>query len=142
MGAQASASTWMDNGPGQPAGGERLSDPSATPGQRTYALVMHLSLIASHFVPPALVVAPLVMWLIKKDESAFLDDHGREATNFQLSLLLYALLIGALSIVSCGIAAVAFIPLYVLAIVGMVLGAAAANRGEYFRYPACLRLIG
>jgi uncharacterized Tic20 family protein len=142
MGAQAYASTWMDNGPGQPVRGERLSDPSATPEQRTYALVMHLSLIASHFVPLALVVAPLVMWLIKKDESAFLDDHGREATNFQLSLLLYALLIGALSIVSCGIAAVAFIPLYVLAIVGMVLGAAAANRGEYFRYPACLRLIG
>ncbi|MBX3402821.1 MAG: DUF4870 domain-containing protein [Phycisphaeraceae bacterium] len=142
MGGQAYANAWMNEQPGQPVRGERLVDPAATSDQRTYALIMHLSLIASHFLPLALVIAPLVMWLIKKDESAFLDDHGKEATNFQLSLLLYALLIGALSIISCGIAAVAFIPLYVLAIVGMVLGAAAANRGEYFRYPACLRLIG
>ena len=142
MGGQAYASAWMNEQPGQPVRGERLVDPAATSDQRTYALIMHLSLVASHFFPLALVIAPLVMWLIKKDESAFLDDHGKEATNFQLSLLLYALLIGALSVVSCGIAAVAFLPLYVLAIVGMILGAAAANRGEYYRYPACLRLIG
>lgn len=142
MGGHAYANVWMNEQPGQPVRGERLVDPAATSDQRTYALIMHLSLVASHFLPLALVIAPMVMWLIKKDESAFLDDHGKEATNFQLSLLLYALLIGALSVVSCGIAAVAFIPLYVLAIVGMVLGAAAANRGEYYRYPACLRLIG
>lgn len=142
MGAQAYASMWMENEPGQPARTEPLRDPAATPDQRTYALIMHLSLIASHFVPLALIIAPLVMWLIKREESAFLDDHGKEAVNFQLSMLLYALGIGALSLVTCGIAALAFIPLYVLAIVGMVLAAAAANRGEYYRYPACLRLIG
>ncbi len=136
---QGVASAWMSE-EDVPTPRERAVDPSATPDQRTYALILHLSLIASHFIPFALVLAPLVMWQMKKDESPFLDDHGREVVNFQLSLLLYSLGLTVLTALTC-VTVVGFIPLYILAVVGMVMGAVAAHKGEYFRYPATLRLI-
>ncbi len=140
MGQAAYAKTWMfDNTEQSPR--ERLVDPNVTSDQKTYALLIHLSLLATHFVPFALVLAPLIMWQIRKGDSPFLDDHGREAVNFQLSLLLYGVGLALLSVITCGFGAIGFIPLYILALVGMILGAVAANRGEYFRYPATMRLI-
>lgn len=122
--------------------GQRLVDPSASQDQKTYALLMHLSLIATHFVPLALVLAPLIMWQIKKSESPYIDDQGREVVNFQLSLFLYSLAIIPLAFITFGLAAFLFYPvLYILAIVGMIKGAIAASKGEYFRYPATMRLI-
>lgn len=125
-------------GMGEHAESPRHVDLTVTADQRTYALFMHLSLILAHvFIP----IAPaLIMWLIKRKESPFLDDHGREALNFQISLLIY-FCISLVLVPACGIGFVGMAALYILGIVGMVLGAAAANRGEYFRYPATLRLI-
>jgi len=140
MGQAAFANSSMFEEPVQNPG-TKLVDPAATQEQKTYALIMHLSLLASHFVPFALVLAPLIMWQIKKDESAYLDDQGREIVNFQLSLLLYGVLLTVLALITCGFAAIGFIPLYILAVVGMIMGAIAAGKGEYFRYPATMRLI-
>ena len=143
MGQAAYASAWMPNETVQsPFSRDRLVDPAVTSDQKTYALLMHLSLIATHFVPFALVLAPLIMWQIKKSESAYIDDQGREVVNFQLSLFLYTLAIIPLAIVTFGLAAFVLVPaVYILGIVGMIMGAVAANKGEYFRYPATMRLI-
>lgn len=115
----------------------RVIDPDATPSERTYATLLHLTLLLFHFVFP--VIPALVMWQIKKDQSPFLDDHGKEAVNFQISVLIYGLCSGLLMLVGIGFLLLPVV--YVLGIVGMILGAVAANRGEYFRYPACIRLI-
>ncbi len=141
MAQAACASTWMHNENGHNPHA-RLVDPNVTADQRTYALFMHLSLIATQIIPFAIVILPLIMWQIKKDDSRFLDDHGRETVNFHISLLLYSVGIVLLSLITCGLAAVAVVPLYILGIVGMIMGAIAANRGEYFRYPATIRLVG
>ncbi len=131
------ASPTMNDGP-RTAGG-RLVDPQAEEGERLYAMFTHLSLLAAHFVP---VVPALVMWLIKRDKSPYLDDHGREAVNFQISLLLYmVVIIPVIGLLTCAIGWFLYLPLYVLAIVGMIRGAIAANRGEYYRYPATIRLL-
>lgn len=140
MGQAAFASTWMPDETVQTPR-ERLVDPNVTDDQRTYALIMHLTLIAFHFIPFALVIAPLIMWQIKKTESPYIDDQGREIVNFQLSMFLYGLALMALTFITCGIAAIGFLPLYALAIIGMIMGAIAASKGEYFRYPATMRLI-
>ncbi len=116
---------------------ERVIDPDATPSERTYATFLHLTLLAFHIVFP--VIPALVMWQIKKSESPFLDDHGKEAVNFQISLLIYGL--GAALLMVVGIGFLLLPVVYVLGIVGMIMGAVAGNRGEYFRYPMCLRLI-
>lgn len=115
----------------------RLVDPQATSTERTYALINHLTLLVH---VPAPVVPALIMWLIKKNESPFLDDHGKEAVNFQITLVGYYLVSAALTPL-CGVGVGLMFATYALGLVGMVMAAMAANRGEYFRYPACLRLI-
>lgn len=122
-------------GPAEAPG--RLVDAQATNTERTYALINHLTLLAHVPMP---VVPALIMWLIKKNESPFLDDHGKEAVNFQITLVIYYLASLALTPL-CGIGMGLMIATYALGLVGMVMGAMAANRGEYFRYPACLRLV-
>ncbi len=117
--------------------GVRVTDPDATADERTYATFIHLTILLFHFVIP--IIPALIMWQIKKARSPFLDDHGKEAVNFQISLLIYFVVSAVLSAVLIGIPMM--IGVYVLGIVGMIMGAVAANRGEYFRYPMCMRLI-
>jgi uncharacterized Tic20 family protein len=117
---------------------ERIVDAAAAEWERTYAMCLHLSLLLVHFLMP--VVPALVMWLVKRDRSPFVDDHGREAINFQVSLVLYGLAAVPLMLF-CGLGAVVLIGAYVLGIVGMILAAIAAQRGEYFRYPATIRFL-
>lgn len=78
------------------------------------------------------IIAPIIMWNIKKDESPFLDDHGREAINFQISLIIYSILIIPAGILTCGIGFIFFpVPIYAIA----------ANRGEFYRYPMTMRFL-
>jgi uncharacterized Tic20 family protein len=112
-------------------------DDQAQEWERTYAMCLHLSLLTVHVVMP--VIPALVMWLIKRDRSPFVDDHGREAINFQLSLVIY--FVASIVLFFCGIGVVIAMAVYVLGIVGMILGAVAAQRGEYFRYPATIRFL-
>jgi uncharacterized Tic20 family protein len=117
----------------------RLVDPHATEWERTYAMFTHLALISIHF---GLAVVPtLIMWLIKRDKSPYVDDHGREALNFQLSLLLYALIALVMTLITCGAGVVLYIPIYILGITGMILAAVAANKGQYYRYPMTIRFL-
>jgi uncharacterized protein len=123
--------------PGKPG---RLVDPLAQEWERTYAMFVHLALLAVHFIPVP-VVPSLVMWLIKRDRSPFIDDHGREAVNFQISLVIYTVLTTIAALVTCGVGAVLYVPVYILGLVGMILASIAANKGEYYRYPACIRFL-
>ena len=118
----------------------RVVDPQAQEWERLYATFLHLSTLTFHFGIP--VIPGLIMWLIKRDRSPFVDDHGREAVNFQISLLLYALIIiPVVGIITCTLGFILYIPLYALGIVGMIMAAIAANRGEYYRYPATIRFL-
>ena len=127
----------------------RVAHPDVTPDERTFALFMHLSVLAHTFLPVVAILIPILMWHNKRQQSAFLDDHGREVINFHITLLLYALVlpivVTIVGVLTCGIGLALLIPAialpYALGLVGMVLGAMAANRGEFFRYPMCLRLI-
>lgn len=116
---------------------------AAEADDRSYATFTHVVPLVSHLGGPFILplVAAVIMWQIKKDQSPFLDDHGRESTNFQLSLLIYAVLIIPLAVMTCGMGALLAIPLLVLNIVGCVLAAKAAHRGEYYRYPMSIRVV-
>jgi len=114
-----------------------MAGPETTPTERNIALACHLLLLAGQIVP---VVPSLVLWLVKRDESGFIDDHGKEAVNFQITLLIYVV-ISLVLMPACGIGAVLFAGVYVLAIVTMILASIAASNGRYYRYPMCLRMI-
>lgn len=133
MGAWATA---MPPNASQP----RYTDHIASPGERTYVLFNHLTAFAYFAWIP--VVPALIMWLIKRKESPFLDDHGREAVNFQISLVIYsALLLPVVAVITCGVGMVLYLPLFALAAIGSIMAAIAANKGEYYRYPATIRLL-
>jgi uncharacterized Tic20 family protein len=117
---------------------ERIVDAHAEEWERTYAMCTHLSLLMAHFLMP--VIPALVMWLIKRDRSPFVDDHGREAINFQLSLVIYMIL-GGILIPACGVGFAVMAGAYILGIVGMILASIAGHRGEYYRYPATIRFL-
>jgi uncharacterized protein len=87
-------------------------------------------------------VLALVMWLNKREKSVFVDDHGREALNFGISLLIYSVLTFVAGFPTCTVAWFVGPPiLAVLALVGYISGAKHAARGELYRYPMCLRLV-
>jgi uncharacterized Tic20 family protein len=96
--------------------------------------------VAAHLGPLLLsFLAPLVVWLVFRDRSQFLDRTGKEALNMQISYLLYGLVAGLSIILLVGLVLLPAVGLawFVLMIVATV---KVANHEE-FRYPAILRLV-
>jgi uncharacterized Tic20 family protein len=107
--------------------------------ERTWGLIVHLSALAGFIVPFGHIIGPLVIWLIKKDESPFVDDQGKESINFQISMTLYAVVAAVLILVVIGI--FLLIGIGILDIVLVIVAAVKANAGEKFRYPLTIRFI-
>jgi uncharacterized protein len=122
-----------------PTASARLSDPAASANDRTYATFMHLMLVIATFTAVPLILGPLIMWLLKKDHSPYINDHGKEALNFNLSIFIY-MIAAALTFV-CGLGIVIMPAVWIFGLIFSVIAAIAANRGEYYRYPACIRII-
>lgn len=126
---------------GGPFRGDRFYDAGAFERERTYAVFTHLTAILV-FVIGIPVIAPLIMWLVKRYDSPFLDDHGKEAVHFQISLCCYGLFLIPIGFITLGVGAiVGGIGIFILGIVGMIMAAQAAHRGEYFRYPMTMRFF-
>lgn len=108
---------------------------------RTWGMLAHLSALIGFIIPFGNIAAPLVVWLIKRDEMAFVNDQGREALNFNISIAIYALAAGFLALITLGL--LFFLPILV-ALAGAVFAIIAgvqANKGEYYRYPLTIRLV-
>lgn len=116
----------------------RWIDEDAPKSERDLSVAMHLCMPLAIFFQ-VLLFAPLVVWLIKKEDSPFVDDHGRESVNFMISVLIYSVIAGALTIVLIGFPLL--LVLAVLMAVGGIRGAMAANRGEFYRYPMTIRFL-
>ena len=107
---------------------------------RTWAMLCHLGGLGVYIVPTiGHLLAPLIIWLIKKDESPFVDDQGKEALNFQISITIYALVALLLTLIVIGFALLLVIGIFDL--IMMIVAAVKANSGEKYRYPLCIRLI-
>jgi uncharacterized Tic20 family protein len=114
--------------------------PLTTVDERNSAMLCHLLSIFTGFF------GPLILWLVKKDESPFINHHGREALNFQITVFLAHLVLFGLMLVSIFVfVGVFLIPLLfvlpLLALIAEIMACMAANRGEWHRYPCSLRLF-
>lgn len=69
-----------------------------TTHQKNIAAVIHLSTLAKYVFPFGNFIMPLVLWTMNKEKSSFIDDHGKQAINFQLSIFLYFVLVSCLTI--------------------------------------------
>jgi len=110
-----------------------------TQEDRTWGMLAHLGGFAGYIIPFGHILAPLLIWLLKKEKSAFIDDQAKEALNAQISYTIYAMVSGVLTLVLIG-----FVLLFIVIIVAdvcMIMGAIAANQGCAYRYPVILRLV-
>ena len=85
------------------------------------------------------VIGPLIIWLIKKDESSFVDNQGKESLNFQISFTIYCAISAILIVVVIGI--ILLIALGIGFLILVIIASIKANEGEEYRYPLTLRLI-
>ncbi len=122
-----------------PAAGPAASGAAVMKEERTYAMFCHLGALSGYIVPFGNIIVPLVLWLIKKNSSSFVDLHGRESLNFQISMLIYSLIAAVFILVVVGIFLLAVLWIFNLVIV--IIAGVRAESGERFRYPLTIRLI-
>ncbi len=107
---------------------------------RTLGMACHLSaLIGLLGIPFLNIIGPLAVWLWRRDKYAFVDDQGRESLNFQISMTLYGIVAGILTLILIGWVLLGILWIANLALV--IIAASKANKGEAYRYPFNLRLI-
>jgi uncharacterized Tic20 family protein len=112
---------------------------SAGEAVRNTAVAAHLSTFAGLVVPFGSVIGPLAVWLTRRHRDPFIDQAGREALNFGISIAVYGsvLLVAALMLVG--------IPLLIVGVIAWVvlasLAAAKASQGQPYRYPLTMRLV-
>ncbi len=73
-------------------------DSTVTTHQKNLSTFIHLSTFSKWFIPFGNFIAPLVLWSAQKNKSRFVDDNGRDAINFQLSILIYTIALVIISI--------------------------------------------
>jgi len=66
--------------------------------EKNLSAVIHASTLTRFFIPFGNFLLPLVLWMANKKELPFVDYNGKQALNFQISLLLYSVILGAISI--------------------------------------------
>lgn len=106
---------------------------------KTWAMILHLSVFAGCLVPIAGLIAPILIWQLKKEQLPALDAHGKEVVNFLISMFIYGVVAVALSFLLIGIPLA--LALVVAGVVLPIMGAIKANNGEFFRYPWMIRLV-
>jgi uncharacterized Tic20 family protein len=109
---------------------------------RMWAMFCHLGGLAM-FIPvlPVIgnVIAPLIIWQIKKDDYPFVNEQGKEAVNFQISMLIYGLVAGLLCFACIGL--ILLPAVVVVDVIFLLIAAVKANEGYHYRYPLTIRFI-
>ena len=69
-----------------------------TKNEKNYASITHLSAFSKFLIPLGNYIIPIILWTTKKKESTYVDFHGKQILNFQLSILLYTIVLGIIAI--------------------------------------------
>lgn len=109
------------------------------PDERQWAMFTHLSSFAGHLFPFANIFVPLILWSIKKDQMPFVNDQGKEAMNFQITMTI-ALAVAAVSLFL--VVGIILLPaVWLFDVIVTIIAAVKANEGVAYRYPLCIRFI-
>src|SRR5580700_2923047 len=116
--------------------------PATTPTEheRTWGMLAHLSALAGLVMPlVGIVLGPLIVWLARRDDSPFVAAHAKEALNFNISVLIGAVVCLVLTLMFVGI--LLGLALFIAWLVLTLIAAIKASEGETYRYPFSLRLL-
>jgi uncharacterized Tic20 family protein len=118
---------------------KNLNAPMGEDEERKWAMFAHIGTFSTMFVPLGNFLAPIIIWQLKKNESEFVVDQAKEALNFQITVLIYALLSFLLVFIFIGF--FLLFGLVIFSLIVVIVAGVKANDGEYYRYPMCIRLI-
>ncbi len=107
--------------------------PEVSQDAKNLAMLCHLLGLITNFL------GPLILWLLKKEDDAFIDSNGKEALNFQLTIMFAMIAAGILSFLCIGFLLMPVI--MALDIVFSIIACVKASNGEDYRYPLCIRLV-
>jgi uncharacterized Tic20 family protein len=112
-----------------------MSTEFATPSndEKNIATITHLGGTVFWFIPA------LIVWVLKRDDSAYIADQSREALNFQITVLIAQSIAIVLAIILIGFLFMGII--WLVNVVFCIIAAISSSKGETYRYPFCLRLI-
>jgi len=106
---------------------------------RMWAMFSHLAGLAVFLpIPLANIIGPLIVWQIKKDDFTFVNEQGKEAVNFQISMAIYGIIAGIL--IFAGIGILLLPAVIIVDIVFLLIAAVKANDGFHYRYPLSIPL--
>ncbi len=114
-----------------------MAEMDVNKNEKLWALFTHLSALISFIgIPFGNIFGPLVIWLIKREEMPLVDQSGREALNFQLSMTIYALVTIPLMFIVVGIPL--FIALAITNVIFVVIATIRTNEGREYHYPLAI----
>ena len=114
-------------------------EPISEKEERQWAMFAHIGTFSSMFIPLGNIIAPIVVWQVKKHDSEFVVEQAKESLNFQITLMIYSIISLFLCIIVIG-----FFLIFALLIFGLIMVIIASirtNDGEDFQYPMTLRLF-
>lgn len=101
--------------------------------ERIYAMIIYA---ISYFTA---FVGPIVLWLLKKNDSEFIDYHGRQYLNFLISYIIYYMISGILVLILVGVILIWI--LGILQLIFTIIAAVRAFEGKYYTIPFIFRPI-
>lgn len=107
--------------------------------ERNWAMFCHLSSFASLIIPFGGIIGPLICWSARRNDSVFVDQHGKASLNYQLSILLYILVCIPLMFIIIGFVLLG--GLLILELVTVIVASIKASRGEDYKYPLCIPFV-
>jgi len=113
----------------QKVGGEQVEISTEA---RNMAMLCHLLGIVGFF-------APLVIWLNEKEKHKFVNEHGRAAMNYQISIIIYYIASCMLCFIIVGFFMIA--ALVIMHIIFVIMGAVKAGKGQPWRYPIAIQFL-
>lgn len=107
---------------------------------RMWNMLCHLTALLGFVgVPFGNIIGPLVIWLIKKNEIPSVDEHGKAALNFQISITIYSFVALVLCLILIGY--VLLFALVIVDIIFVIMAAVKANNGEPYKYPMTINFL-
>ncbi|WP_146341087.1 DUF4870 domain-containing protein [Nesterenkonia sp. NBAIMH1] len=152
---QEQASPEVQSGPPPTTTVERQGPPATDPGgqaapqlapagmsksdEKTWGVVMHLGSLILGIFPILSFIVPLIVWLINKDRSRMLNDHGRSALNWSITYIIMMTVFGALTAVYIG---ALLLPLGFLAhVILCIIAAVKAGQRRKFKHPMTIPFL-
>lgn len=113
--------------------------PELSKDAKQWAMLTHLAAFAAFLIPFGNIIGPLLVWQLKKDLGPFVEQNGKEAVNFQITIAIVALVCTMLMFALVGFLLLPVLGLYWLILT--VIAGVKANDGVAYRYPLTIRFI-